>query len=117
MKKMMKKVRAPITLRASALLFFSPSSVAVRAPIPELTFSTASSTLSSTLWTSSPCSPIMLASFPKIKGVWQRVRDLPSYSRSYTDAEKRPVICTEDWFKAMGFEVSYYPLEGVIENY
>ena len=59
----------------------------------------------------------MLASFPKIKGVWQRVRDLPSYSRSYTDAEKRPVICTEDWFKAMGFEVSYYPLEGVIENY
>ena len=59
----------------------------------------------------------LLASFPKIKGVWQRIRELPSYTVSYSDAEKRPVICKEEWFKAMGFEVSYYPLEGVIENY
>ena len=59
----------------------------------------------------------LLAGFPKIKGVCQRIRALPSYAASYSDAEKRPVICKEEWFKAMGFDVSYYPLEGVIENY
>merc|ERR1711990_1257713 len=31
----------------------------------------------------------VLASFPKIKGVWQRVRELPSYKVTYSDAGKR----------------------------
>jgi glutathione S-transferase len=59
----------------------------------------------------------LLASFPKIAGVWQRIRELPSYKTSYMNSEKRPVICSEEWFKEKGFEVSYYVLDGVIENY
>jgi glutathione S-transferase len=60
----------------------------------------------------------LLAYFPKIAGVAKRIRELPSYQQvSYADPEKRPVICKEEWFKAMGFEISYFPLEGVIENY
>jgi hypothetical protein len=59
----------------------------------------------------------LLAGFPKVAGVWKRIRELPSYKASYADAEKRPVICAEEWFKQMGFEVSYFPLPGVIENY
>ena len=59
----------------------------------------------------------VLAGFPKIAGVWKRIRELPSYKVSYADAAKRPVICAEAWFKKMGFEVSYFPLPGVIENY
>jgi hypothetical protein len=35
----------------------------------------------------------------------------------YQDPVKRPVICSEEWFKEKGFEVSYFPLPGVIENY
>jgi hypothetical protein len=35
----------------------------------------------------------------------------------YQDPVKRPVICSEEWFKEKGFEVSHYPLPGVIENY
>jgi glutathione S-transferase len=60
----------------------------------------------------------LLAGFPKIAGVWKRIRELPSYSQvSYADPVKRPVICSEEWFKEKGFEVSHYPLPGVIENY
>ena len=55
----------------------------------------------------------LLADFPKIAGVWKRIRELPSYKAM--DTVKRPVLCAEEWFISKG--INYYPAEGVIENY
>lgn len=55
----------------------------------------------------------LLADFPKIAGVWKRIKELPAYTAN--DFEKRPPMCSDEWFSDKGFH--YYPAKGVIENY
>ena len=55
----------------------------------------------------------LLAEFPKIAGVWAKIKALPSYQAQ--DLEKRPHIMSDEDLTGLG--VKYYPAAGTIENY